>query len=72
MVWDTLGARHIYGVEVTADAAAVERHLATLFPTENIEVTARGTQFENGNKLGTWSIIRYSDAYELRRKSAER
>ena len=31
-----------------------------------LEVTARGAQLENGDKLGTWSIIRYSDAYELR------
>jgi len=32
-----------------------------------IEVTARGPQFENGDKLNTGSIIRYSDAYEVRR-----
>jgi hypothetical protein len=31
------------------------------------EVTARGAQFENGDKLGTRSIVRYSDAYEQRR-----
>jgi len=31
------------------------------------EVTARGTEFDNGRKLGTRSIIRYSDAYERRR-----
>ena len=31
-----------------------------------IEVTARGSQFENGDKLGTRSIIRYSDAYRQR------
>ena len=33
-----------------------------------IEVTARGPEFENGDKLGTRSIIRYSDAYERRHK----
>ena len=33
-----------------------------------IEVTARGSQFNNGDILGTGSIRRYSDAYE-RRKS---
>lgn len=33
-----------------------------------IEVTARGTEFENRDKLGTWSIIRYSDAYERRQE----
>ena len=31
-----------------------------------IEVTARGAEFGNGDKLGTWSIRRYSDAYERR------
>jgi len=30
------------------------------------EVTARGAEFKNGNKLGTRSIVRYSDAYALR------
>lgn len=42
VVWDTTGARRIYGVEVTADAGALERHLTTLFPDEDITVTARG------------------------------
>ena len=31
------------------------------------EVTARGADFKNGDKLGTRSIVRYSDAYERRR-----
>jgi hypothetical protein len=31
-----------------------------------IEVTARGSEFENGDKLWTGRIIRYSDAYEGR------
>ena len=31
------------------------------------EVTARGAEFNNGDKLGTRSIVRYSDAYEQRR-----
>jgi hypothetical protein len=31
-----------------------------------IEVTARGSEFENGDKLWTGKIIRYSDAYEGR------
>lgn len=30
------------------------------------EVSARGRQFDNGDRLGTLSIIRYSDAYERR------
>jgi len=35
------------------------------------EVTVRAKEFENGDKLGTRSIIRYSDAYEQRRVLAE-
>jgi hypothetical protein len=31
-----------------------------------IEVTARGPEFANGDKLGTGSIVRYSDAYQRR------
>ena len=30
------------------------------------EVSARGSQFENGDRLGTWNIMRYSDAYDRR------
>jgi len=40
---------------------------ATQIGQAMIEVTARGTQFENGDKLSTGSILRYSDAYERRR-----
>ena len=31
-----------------------------------LEVTARGDEFKNGDKLGTASILRYSDAYRRR------
>jgi hypothetical protein len=31
-----------------------------------LEVTARGNEFKNGDKLGTTSILRYSDAYRHR------
>lgn len=40
---------------------------ATQIGQAMIEVTARGNEFENGDKIGTGSIIRYSDAYERRR-----
>ncbi|MCH7898445.1 MAG: hypothetical protein IIC62_03760, partial [Proteobacteria bacterium] len=30
------------------------------------EVSARGPEFENGDRLGTWNIMRYSDAYDRR------
>ena len=43
---------------------------ATQIGKAMIEVTARGTEFENGDKLHTGTIIRYSDAYERRRKAA--
>ncbi len=36
------------------------------------EVSARGNEFENGDKLSTRSIIRYSDACELRQSRADR
>ncbi len=36
------------------------------------EVSARVKEFENGEKLGTRSIVRYSDAYDRRRTLAER
>jgi nucleoside-diphosphate-sugar epimerase len=39
---------------------------ATQIGQAMIEVTARGSQFENGDHLGTWNIRRYSDAYEER------
>jgi hypothetical protein len=39
---------------------------ATQIGQAMLEVTARGAEFENGARLGTRSIIRYSDAYERR------
>ena len=36
------------------------------------EVTARGNAFENGDKLGTRSIVRYGDAYDRRLNLVER
>jgi len=39
---------------------------ATQIGQAMLEVTARGGEFENGARLGTRSIIRYSDAYERR------
>jgi len=37
---------------------------ATQIGQAMMEVAARGDEFANGDKLGTWRIIRYSDAYE--------
>ena len=39
---------------------------ATQIDEVMLEVTARGAEFENGDRLGTRGIIRYSDAYERR------
>jgi len=41
---------------------------ATQIGQAMIEVTARGVEFANGRKLGTGTIIRYSDAYLERHK----
>ena len=40
---------------------------ATQIGEAMLEVTARGGEFENGDRLGTRSIVRYSDAYRRRR-----
>jgi len=45
---------------------------ATQIGEAMIEVTARGSEFRNGRKFGTWSIRRYSDAYEQRQASVQR
>ena len=41
---------------------------ATQIGQAMFEVSARGSQFEHGDRLGTWNIIRYSDAYERRQR----
>jgi hypothetical protein len=44
---------------------------ATQIGQAMIEVTARPSEFENGDKIGTGRIIRYSDAYERRQNAIE-
>ena len=39
---------------------------ATRIGEAMFEVTARGSEFENGDRIGTWNIIRYSDAHQRR------
>ena len=41
-VWDVNENRRIYNIEVTVDAAALQRQLRALFPREQITVTASG------------------------------
>lgn len=55
-----LGQDILYGFFAPVGAAV----RATQIGQAMIEVTARGAEFENGAKLGTWRIHRYSDAYE--------
>ena len=44
---------------------------ATQIGQAMLEVTARGSEFENGDKIGTGKIIRFSDAYERRQNATE-
>lgn len=58
VVWDEAGVRRIYGVEVTADAGALERHLTQLFPDETIEVTARGNTLILSGRVSSAFVAR--------------
>jgi pilus assembly protein CpaC len=58
VIWDAAGRRHIYVVEVTADAGALERHLTTLFPDERIEVAARGNTLILSGQVSTAFVAR--------------
>jgi nucleoside-diphosphate-sugar epimerase len=44
---------------------------ATQIGQAMIEVSARGSEFDNGDKVGTWNIRRYSDAYERRLRGTD-
>jgi len=57
-----IGQDILYGFFAPVGAAV----RATQIGQAMIEVTARGAEFENGDKVGTWNIRRYSDAYEQR------
>jgi hypothetical protein len=57
-----LGQDLLYGFFAPVSAAV----RATQIGQAMIEVTVRGNAFVNGDRLGTRSIIRYSDAYEER------
>ena len=56
----SLGQSILYGFFAPVSAAVKARQIGQAM----IEVTARGTEFKNGDKLNTRKIIRYSDAYE--------
>jgi hypothetical protein len=68
----------------TAEQAHIGQHLlywffapvqsavrATQIGQAMIEVSARGSQFQNGDRLTTRSIIRHSDAYEARQTAVQ-
>lgn len=57
-----IGQDMLYGFFAPLGAAVK----ATQIGQAMIEITARGAEFENGDKVGTWNIRRYSDAYEQR------
>ena len=59
------GQRALFGFFRPVGAAVYAREIGQAM----IEITARGTEFENGDKLGTGSIVRYSEAYERRMKA---
>jgi pilus assembly protein CpaC len=60
VVWDKEGNRHIYGVDVTADAGALERQLRTLYPDEPIDVAARGNTLVLSGKVSSAFVARRS------------
>jgi len=62
-----IGQDMLYGFFAPVGAAVK----ATQIGQAMIEITARGDEFENGDKVGTWNIKRYGDAYEHRLKIAD-
>jgi hypothetical protein len=59
-----LGQDLLYWFFAPVGAAVRARHIGQAM----LEVTARGSEFENGDRLGTRSIKKYSDAYQRRRR----
>ena len=58
-----IGQDLLYGFFAPVGAAVRARQIGQAM----LEVTARGSEFDNGDRLGTRSIRRYSDAYQRRR-----
>ena len=58
VVWDSQGRRRIYVVEVTADAGAIARHIALLYPEEPIEVVARGNTLIMSGEVSSAFVAR--------------
>jgi pilus assembly protein CpaC len=58
VAWDSQGGRRIYGVEVTADAGALKRALTTLYPNENIDVSASGNTLTLSGRVSSAFVAR--------------
>ena len=62
------GVEHLFGIVGTHNAPVFDG----AYHADALRVvTARGGEFDNGDKLGTRSIIRLSDAYEARLEIVE-
>ena len=59
-----LGQTLLYGFFAPVGAAVKAQQIGEAM----IEVTARGADFRNGDRLTTRNILRYSEAYERRRR----
>jgi len=62
-----IGQDILYGFFAPLGAAVKARQIGQAM----IEITARGGEFENGDKVGTWNTRRYSDAYVQRLNAAD-
>lgn len=62
-----LGQKFLYAFFAPVGAAVKARQIGQAM----LEVTARGDEFENGDKLSTRGIIRYSDGYDARMSPAD-
>lgn len=58
VAWDARGMRHMYMVEVTADAGTLGRHLRGLYPDESITVSASGNTLVLSGRVSSAVIAR--------------
>ena len=58
VLWDASGRRELHSVEVTADADALDRQFALLFPNEDLNVQASGNTFVLSGSVSDASVER--------------
>lgn len=58
VVWDATGARRMYMVEVTANAGGLARQLSSMYPAENIEVSATGNTLTLSGQVSSAVVAR--------------